>query len=295
LCHSREQAEQVKVRLSGWLAPRGLVFNEDKTRIVHLDQGCDFLGFNIRRYRGKLLIKPSAAALRRIRQRLRTELRALAGAQAAAVPHTLNPVVRGWAAYYHAAVSSEAFSALDRHVWALTYKWAKRRHPNKSKHWIVDRYFGTFNPFRRDRWVFGDRDSGIYLRKFAWTRIVRHQMVPGTASPDDPALAGYWAVGRRPTPPPRDRPTPPRRTQQAGRCPLCTNPLLHADHQPQHPHEWEQWLRTMALRKQRIVQMGSHGAADDSLRLVHVHCQRRLTAQAVDPALLHACQPSRLA
>jgi RNA-directed DNA polymerase len=70
LCHSREQAEQVKARLAGWLAPRGLVFNEDKTRIVHLDDGVDFLGFNVRRYRGKLLIKPSTAAVKLIRARL---------------------------------------------------------------------------------------------------------------------------------------------------------------------------------------------------------------------------------
>ncbi|HZM54724.1 MAG TPA: reverse transcriptase domain-containing protein, partial [Acidimicrobiales bacterium] len=100
LCHSREQAEQVKARLASWLVPRGLAFNEDKTRVVHLDEGVDFLGFNIRRYRGKLLIKPSPAALRRIRERLRTEMRALRGANASAVLHTINPIVRGWSAYY---------------------------------------------------------------------------------------------------------------------------------------------------------------------------------------------------
>ncbi len=79
LCHTREQAEQVKARLVAWLAPRGLVFNEDKTRIAHLDDGVDFLGFNVRRYRGKLLIKPSKAAVKRIRARLTTEMRALRG------------------------------------------------------------------------------------------------------------------------------------------------------------------------------------------------------------------------
>src|ERR671912_2572517 len=76
-CHSRQQAEQVKARLAGWLAPRGLAFNEDKTRIVHLAEGFDFLGFNVRRYRnGKLLIKPSAPAVRRLQRRLASELRA---------------------------------------------------------------------------------------------------------------------------------------------------------------------------------------------------------------------------
>src|SRR6267378_3187734 len=60
LCHSREQAEQVKARLAEWLAPRGLAFNEDKTRVVHLDEGVDFLGFSVRRYPNrKLLIRPS--------------------------------------------------------------------------------------------------------------------------------------------------------------------------------------------------------------------------------------------
>ena len=80
LCHSKEQAEQVKARLAEWLAPRGLVFNEDKTRIVNLDDGFDFLGFTVRRQSGKLLIKPSKAALRRHRERLRVEMLSLRGA-----------------------------------------------------------------------------------------------------------------------------------------------------------------------------------------------------------------------
>ena len=80
LCHSREQAEQVKTRLAVWLAPKGLAFNEDKTRIVHVEEhGFDFLTFNVRRYHGKLLIMPSKAAVRRIRQRLRAEMLAPVG------------------------------------------------------------------------------------------------------------------------------------------------------------------------------------------------------------------------
>src|SRR5674476_290571 len=193
LCHTRDEAEQVKARLAKWLAPRGLTFNEDKTRVVCLDEGFDFLGFTVRRQAGKLLIKPSKAALRRIRERLRTEMRALRGANAVAVLGRLNPIIRGWAAYYRTVVSSEAFGALDEYMWKLTYKWAKHNHPNKSKHWIVSRYLGEFNRFRRDRWVFGDRDSGAYRTKFAWTNIVRHRMVKGGSSPDDPGLAQYWA------------------------------------------------------------------------------------------------------
>src|SRR5205823_13933469 len=79
LCHSRQQAEQIKARLAAWLAPRGLSFNEDKTQVVTLDEGFDFLGFNVRRYGAKPLIKPSSAAIRRIRERLRAEVRSLRG------------------------------------------------------------------------------------------------------------------------------------------------------------------------------------------------------------------------
>jgi len=123
LCHSREQAAQVKARLAAWLAPRGLVFNEDKTRIVHLDDGVDFLGFNVRRYRGKLLIKPGKAAVKRIRERLSAEMRALRGHNAQMVLIRLNPIIRGWSAYYRHCVSARVFNELDWHVWKLAYKW----------------------------------------------------------------------------------------------------------------------------------------------------------------------------
>ena len=112
-CHSRQQAGQVKARLAGWLAQRGLSLNEDKTRIVCLTRGFDFLGWNIRRYpNGKLLIKPSKAAIGRHRQRLAEEMRTMRGSNALAVIVTLNPVIRGWTAYHRSQVSSEAFTSL---------------------------------------------------------------------------------------------------------------------------------------------------------------------------------------
>ena len=95
LCHSQQQAEQVKARLAEWLAPRGLAFNEDKTSIVNLSEGFDFLGFNVRRYHRKLLIKPSKAAITRLRERLAAETRKLRGLNAVAVITTLSPIIRG--------------------------------------------------------------------------------------------------------------------------------------------------------------------------------------------------------
>jgi RNA-directed DNA polymerase len=202
LCHSRDEAQQVKERLARWLKPRGLAFNEDKTRIAHLDEGCDFLGFTVRRYHGMLLIKPSKASVRRIRARLTAEVLALRGQNSAAVIAKLNPIIRGWAAYFRGVVSSEVFTSLDDHVWRLVYKWARHTHPNKPNGWVTSRYFGRFNESRQDRWVFGDRESGCYLTKFAWTRIVRHQLVIKGASVDDPALTEYWASRRRRNRPP---------------------------------------------------------------------------------------------
>lgn len=285
MCHSREQAEQVKARLAAWLHPRGLAFNEDKTRIVHAEAGFDFLGCNVRRYHGKLLIKPSTAAIRRIRERLRTEMKALRGSNVGAVLRKINPIVRGWSAYYRTVVSSEIFTQLDNYMWRLAYKWATHTHPNKPKHWIVNKYFGAFNKARQDRWVFGDRDSGAYLLKFAWTKIVRHQLVNGPASPDDPELADYWANRRRKGPPPPvDTTTLRLLRSQRGRCPLCRCLLLPADQPPHSPNDWERWLTTTrkTISSQQIA--NTVGGKPDALRfrLTHIDCQRRHNAVTLD-------------
>lgn len=296
MCTSREQAEQVKRRLAAWLEPRGLAFNEDKTRIVHLREGFCFLGFHVRLYRNrKLLIKPSKAAIKRIRERLAAEMRALRGANAEAVIRTLNPIIRGWSAYYRGVVASEVFASLDFYVWQLAYKWAKHEHANKSRDWIVHRYFGAHNPRRTDRWVFGDRGSGRYLTKFAWMKIVRHQLVKLGASPDDPALADYWAQRRRKTVIPLIDKTDWRLlVRQNGTCPACGSLLLHADRPPSSPREWEQLLRTTrtAITRKTIVPTGLGAPDAPPIRLLHAHCRRRLLADSGSgPALLPAHAP----
>ncbi|MGH3449838.1 MAG: group II intron reverse transcriptase/maturase, partial [Haloechinothrix sp.] len=171
-------------------------------------------------------------------------------------------------------------------------------HPNKSRRWIVSQYFGAFNKSRRDRWVFGDRDSGAYLAKFAWTKIVRHILVKGRSSPDDPALVQYWVDRRR-----KGLPMPMGRASlhllfvQHGRCPVCQGLLLHADRPPQSPQEWEQWLaatrKAMAKSYLTVREDGTPG--ENKLRLVHAQCQRRHTDDGMGTALLSACEPSRLA
>ena len=277
-----------QAQLAEWLSPRGLSFNEAKTRVVHLEEGFEFLGCGLRRYRrgnrpGKLLIKPSATAVRRIRKRLTDEARKLRGSNARAVIARLNPIIRGWAAYYRGVVSSEVFHKLDAHVWWLVYRWARHRHSNKSKRWVVSRYFGKFNKARNDRWVFGDRDGATargqtpYLVKFSWTPIVRHQLVVGGASPDDPDLFDYWAKRRKKVKPPLDDYNLRLLTWQAGRCPLCRENLITADQPPQSPREWERWWLSIvhrALVADHLTHERTSTPNEKRTRLVHTSCYR---------------------
>ena len=285
-CFTEQEAESVCEQLRRWLAIRGLSLNEDKTHIVHLTQGFDFLGWNIRRYPGsKLLIKPSKAAVRKHRQRLADEMRRLRGSNARAVIATLSPIIRGWTAYHRCMVSSEVFASLSDYMWKLTYKWAKRSHPNKPRRWVSARYFGKFSSSRDDKWVFGDKDTGGYLVKHAWTGIRRHVMVKGTASPDDPGLAGYWRYRRDKHGPPLDSFTLNLLSRQGYRCPLCGDRVLESGHLPASPEEWQDWWLSITRRETR--QPGTSGT---TTTLMHASCQRAETLRhrrnpALQPAM----------
>jgi len=202
-------------------------------------------------------------------------------------------------------VSSRIFSALDHYMWQLTYKWARHSHPNKSKKWIVRRYFGKFNRFRNDRWVFGDRirvnDRGDIhcMVKFSWTNIVRHQLVTGGASPDDPDLAGYWAKRRQRVKPPLDDYNLRLLARQDGYCPLCGEHLLTADQPPQSPHEWERWwlgVVRRAIDADYLTHHGRPGTPDGKqTRLVHASCHRGHQARNRRKPVPPPATPSRLA
>lgn len=280
LCHSEAEVYRVRVLLAEWLGLRGLRFNEEKSRVVHLDEGFDFLGFTVRRLRGKLIIKPSAKACKRLRERMRMEVRSLRGTNAEAVLRRLVPIVRGWAAYYRGVVSTSTFRSLDTYMWRLTYKWARYRHPKKSKQWVTARYFGKFHPSRQDRWVFGDRNSGAFLPKFSWTGIVRHHVVKGGASLDDPSLTEYWRNRRRrQTPPPMDKTSLVLAVRQRGLCPLCKQALIAgAEYEPDSPREWINWFAASKkmLHKHHFFYRRNGGMDERSnLRLVHSECHRQ--------------------
>jgi RNA-directed DNA polymerase len=201
-CETEEDAYAAKADIGVWLRKRGLRLSEAKTRVVHLADGFDFLGFNVRQYPTpettragwKLLIKPSRNAVKRFKARMREEWQALNGINAIGVMARLNPIIRGWTNYYRTVVSKKAFARLDGWMFDKEVRWSRKLHPHKPWYWLRRKYWGKLNPQRQDLWVFGlaERGPGQRLLKLSWTPIVRHVLVKGRASPDDASLASYW-------------------------------------------------------------------------------------------------------
>jgi len=196
-CESEEDTLQVIEDLKIWLSNRGLSLSEEKTRVVHITEGFDFLGFNIRQYtqasarKGvKLLIKPSKKSVLTLKDNLRILWKHLRGARPIAITVKLNPIIRGWANYYRMANASKTFSYLDTHMFNKAVRWAKSTHNNKSWKYITKKYWGRWNKACNDKWVFGDKNTFLY--KFSWVKIKRHVQVKSRSSKDDPALKTYW-------------------------------------------------------------------------------------------------------
>lgn len=205
LCETEEDAHQAKREMQVWLAERGLELSEDKTRIIHMDEGFDFLGFNVRRYfvttkntkhanttSYKVLIKPSKDSIKRFRKKIKELFMLHKGAPVRVLVQKLNALLTGWGNYFHHVVSKKIFKTLDHYIYQRQIRWAKFRHHNKGWNWIKNRYFGKFEPKRNDFWVFGDKETGTYARRLTWIGIERHVRVKGKSSPDDPKLRDYW-------------------------------------------------------------------------------------------------------
>ena len=198
--NSKELLEcQVKPMIEDFLAIRGLMLSPEKTKITNIADGFDFLGWNFRKYKGKLLRKPAKDNMVAVRSTIFEIISANKTAKQENLIRQLNPVIRGWANYHRHAVAKRAFSSLDYQIWIMLWQWAKRRHPNKGARWIKKKYFITLG---MRNWVFGSKDKDgnvVTLVKASDTAIVRHVKIKGDANPFDPEWNAYFEdrIGRQ--------------------------------------------------------------------------------------------------
>jgi RNA-directed DNA polymerase len=218
---------EIKPLVEEFLRERGLELSREKTHTTHIDHGFDFLGQNIRKYDGKLLIKPSQKSVKRLLDQVRETIKANRQVSAGLLIARLNPIIRGWAQYHRHVVSKDTFEKIDHAVFQAIWRWAKRRHPNKGKRWVKQKYFRTIGG---RNWVFYGDLEGKELRLFsaAGVPIKRHIKIRGKANPYDPDwelyfeerlaakmaknLSGYWQLLRL-------------WKEQEGICPICNQKI----------------------------------------------------------------------
>jgi RNA-directed DNA polymerase len=188
---------EVKPLVEQFLQLRGLELSPKKTVITHVEQGFDFLGQTVRRYpNGQLLNKPSKKNVKTFLDGIRKTIKASLGLSAAELIDRLNPKIRGWANYHRHAVSKRVFQRVDAAIFRSLWQWARRRHPEKSRGWLKQKYFGQ-QGLNNWRFTGESRDSeGSPQKVWLWsanrTPIRRHVKVKGEANPYDPAYETYF-------------------------------------------------------------------------------------------------------
>lgn len=180
---------EVKPMIQGFLQERGLTLSQEKTVITHIDEGFDFLGCNVRKYNGKLLIRPSKAGIKSFLAKVRGIIRQNKAASQQDLIMRLNPVIRGWVNFHRFNVSSKTFQYIDAQIFFALWRWAKRRHHNKGARWIAKRYFHRI--YRRNwtfscQWKREDGTTGYYALEYASdTKIARFPAIRDKANPYD--------------------------------------------------------------------------------------------------------------
>ncbi|MEZ9358456.1 group II intron reverse transcriptase/maturase [Vibrio cyclitrophicus] len=195
-CSSKEVlVNDIKPLIAGFLAERGLALSEEKTKITHIDDGFDFLGFNHRKYKGKLLIKPSKSNTLLFLRNLRGLIKKHATIPVNDLIKLINPKLRGWANYYRHCVAKQIFGYVGHKLFQALWHWAVRRHPTKSKDWVVHKYFLN----RKGQWQFHgwqkimNMDCHFNLFQIAKVPIERHVKIRSAATPFDPQYQEYLA------------------------------------------------------------------------------------------------------
>jgi RNA-directed DNA polymerase len=267
---------EVKPLVERFLAERGLNLSPHKTRIVHIDDGFDFLGQNVRMYKGKLLIKPSRTSVQSLLRKVREVIKVNQSTPAGQLIGQLNPLLWGWANYHRHVVSKVTFTKMDHAIFQALWRWAKRRHPNKPSGWTRQKYFTRV---ANNRWVFfgttttsQGKTQEHRLIRLAYTPIKRHIKVKAEANPYDPAWERYFEArsGVRMAHSLKGR----RRLlylwrEQNGICPVCKQSITKLTGWHNHHIVWRS-------------QGGSDGAANRVL--LHPNCHRQVHSQGLDVA-----------
>ena len=199
---TREMLEEnVIPAIAAFLEERGLRLSEEKSKIVHIDEGFDFLGANVRKYDGKLQILPTKANVKSILQASRDTLRRNRGASAENLIFRLNRILRGWAFQFRHLSASKPFKTVDFHVFRQLWRWARRRHNNKGAKWLRSKYFISFG---KRRWVFsaqqarnGRRPRTVVLFQLTSLPIRRHIKVRAEARFHDERYIDYFRQRRK--------------------------------------------------------------------------------------------------
>ncbi len=190
--------EKVLPIVTAFLKERGLELSTEKTKITHINEGFDFLGFNIRKYGTKLLIKPGEKGIKAFLENVEKIIDSMRGKTTEDLILKLNPVIKGWANHNQYVVSRQIFSRADYLIFQKIWTWAKRRHPQKSKDWIRHKYFRKCG---NRNWVFFSRRSkkdtkvkDITLKNATDTPIVRHVKIKAEANPYDAKFSEYFKI-----------------------------------------------------------------------------------------------------
>ena len=254
-----------------FLRERGLTLSEEKTRIVHIDQGFDFLGWNFRKYGGKLLIKPSQKNVKTFYGKVKEIIATSLSVPTETLIQRLNPVLKGWAQYHKGTVAKQTFNDVDHLIyWRLT-RWGLRRHPRKSGSWVYAHYWKQCGSRRRfaglqDDLAGNNERIPLPLYSLADMKIVRHVKVKGDYNPFHPDWVAYgeklqvqrmgdaiWSIQRASL-----------WFGQGGICALCEQEIDMAD-ENMHDHH-------IVYR-----QLGGSDALSNRM-LLHPICHRRVHA-----------------
>jgi RNA-directed DNA polymerase len=198
LCKTEEEAKIMYEKLKPYLAKRGLTLAEDKTKITHISEGFDFLGFNLKHYRTNrgmtLLIKPSKASIKKAKETIKEVFQQYRGRPVGEIIAKLNPIIRGTGNYWSSVVSKDIYSKTDYYVWLKVRKYLKVLHPKKPWKWRNKQYFkADYTGVSKDKWLLTDpKNSNNQLIRMNWIPITRHVLIKYRNSPDDPSLKYYF-------------------------------------------------------------------------------------------------------